>query len=213
DETLFRPQPQPELAGQLGIDPDDFVVGFVGRFVEEKGLLTLMQALGQLKAQGQPWKCLLLGRGPLKADLQKQAVALGISDRIRWVESVPHDDVPRYINLMSALVLPSETTYKFKTMTSVGWKEQFGHVLIEAMACQVPVIGSDSGEIPHVIGDAGLVFPEGNADELANRIRILLESPETRTDFSKRGYDLAMEQYTNRALAQKVLDFYQELVA
>ncbi|MEM6836628.1 MAG: hormogonium polysaccharide biosynthesis glycosyltransferase HpsO [Cyanobacteria bacterium P01_C01_bin.120] len=213
DETLFRPQSQPELAEQLAIDADDFVIGFVGRFVEEKGLLTLMKALGQLQAQNRSWKCLLLGRGPLKADLQRQAAELGISDRMRWVESVPHDDVPRYINLMSTLVLPSETTYKFKTMTAAGWKEQFGHVLIEAMACQVPVIGSDSGEIPHVIGDAGLIFPEGNADELANRIRTLLESPTTYTDLSKRGYDLAMEQYTNRALAQKALDFYKELVA
>ncbi len=213
DETLFRPQPQPELLEKLDIDADDFVVGFVGRFVEEKGLLTLMKSLGQLKDQAKPWKCLLLGRGPLKEELQNQAVELGISDRIRWVESVPHDDVPRYINLMSTLILPSETTYKFKTMTAVGWVEQFGHVLIEAMACQVPVIGSDSGEIPHVIGDAGLVFPEGNADELSDRIRSLMDSPETHTDFSKRGYDLAMEKYTNRALAQQVLDFYQELVA
>ncbi|MEM6717287.1 MAG: glycosyltransferase, partial [Cyanobacteria bacterium P01_C01_bin.147] len=146
-------------------------------------------------------------------DLQQQAEALGLSDRIRWVESVPHDDVPRYINLMSTLILPSETTYKFKTMTAVGWVEQFGHVLIEAMACQVPVIGSDSGEIPHVIGDAGLVFPEGNADALAARIRTLMESPETQTDLSKRGYELAMQRYTNRALAQEILAFYQELVA
>lgn len=213
DETLFRPQPQPRLAEKLGIGADDFVVGFVGRFVEEKGLLTLMQALGQLQEHPRSWKCLLLGRGPLKAELQKQSEALGISDRLRWVESVPHDDVPRYINLMSTLILPSETTYKFKTMTAVGWKEQFGHVLIEAMACQVPVIGSDSGEIPHVIGDAGLVFPEGNADELSDRLRTLMDSPETHTDLSKRGYDLAMEKYTNRALAQQALNFYQELVA
>jgi len=213
DETLFRPQPQPELAAQLGIGAEDFVIGFVGRFVEEKGLLTLMQALGQLKDHPHAWKCLLLGRGPLKDDLQQQAVELGISDRLRWVESVPHDDVPRYINLMSTLILPSETTYKFKTMTAVGWKEQFGHVLIEAMACQIPVIGSDSGEIPHVIGDAGLVFPEGNADELSDRLRTLMDSPDTRTDLSKRGYDLAMEKYTNRALAHQALDFYRELVA
>jgi glycosyltransferase involved in cell wall biosynthesis len=213
DETLFRPQPQPELADQLGMGADDFVIGFVGRFVEEKGLLTLMKALGQLNDHPRSWKCLLLGRGPLKEQLQQQAAQLGVSDRLRWVESVPHDDVPRYINLMSTLILPSETTYKFKTLTSVGWKEQFGHVLIEAMACQVPVIGSDSGEIPYVIGDAGLVFPEGQAEELSDRIRILMESPETYTDLSKRGYDRAMAQYTNRALALQTLDFYKELVA
>jgi glycosyltransferase involved in cell wall biosynthesis len=213
DETLFRPQAQPELAAQLDIDADNFVVGFVGRFVEEKGLRTLMRALGQLKNQPYPWKCLLLGRGPLKEELQRQAGELGIGDRIRWVESVPHDDVPRYINLMSTLILPSETTYKFKTLTSVGWKEQFGHVLIEAMACQVPVIGSDSGEIPHVIGDAGLVFPEGQADKLAECLLKLMASPKTQTDLSKRGYDRAVAHYTNRALAHQTLDFYQELVA
>lgn len=213
DESLFRPQSQSELAASLGIKPDDFVVGFVGRFVEEKGLLTLTKALGQLKDHSQPWKCLLLGRGPLKDELAKQLDALGVGDRVIWVESVPHDDVPRYINLMSTLVLPSETTYKFKTLTSVGWKEQFGHVIIEAMACQVPVIGSDSGEIPFVISETGLVFPEGKADALATQIRKLMESSELQADLSKRGYERAMEQYTNRALARQALDFYRELVA
>jgi glycosyltransferase involved in cell wall biosynthesis len=212
DESLFRPQPQPELMARHGLQPEDFVIGFVGRFVEEKGLLTLVDALGQLPHQPQ-WKCLLLGRGPLKAALEAKVAELGLGDRVIWVESVPHDDVPRYINLMSTLVLPSETTYRFKTMTSVGWKEQFGHVLIEAMACQVPVVGSDSGEIPHVIKDAGLVFPEGQAEELADRLQQLLTQPELRTKLGKRGYQLAMERYTNRALAQQTLDFYRELVA
>ncbi len=213
DESLFKPQPQPELAAQVGIEPEDFVVGFVGRFVEEKGLPTLIKALGQLKDQPQPWKCLFLGRGPLKDTLTSMAVELGIGDRIRWIESVPHDDVPRYINLMSTLVLPSETTYKFKTMTAVGWKEQFGHVIIEAMAAQVPVIGSDSGEIPHVIQDAGLVFPEGQADALADRLRQLLTQPDLALDLGKQGYARTMEHYTNQALARQTLDFYRELVA
>ncbi len=212
DESRFRPQAQPELAAQYGIQPGEVVFGFVGRFVAEKGLLTLANALGQLKDHPLPWKWLLLGRGPLKAELEARVTELGIRDRIIWIESVPHDDVPRYINLMSTLVLPSETTYGFKTLTAVGWKEQFGHVLIEAMACQVPVIGSDSGEIPHVIQDTGLVFPEGQADALADRLRQLLEQPELRTDLGKRGYALAMERYTNRALAQQSLDFYRELV-
>lgn len=212
DETRFRPQSQPELAAQLGIAESDFIVGFVGRFVPEKGLLTLTQALARLKDQPYPWKWLLLGRGPLKDTLTQQAAALGISDRLIWLESVPHDDVPRYINLMDTLVLSSETTYGFKTLTSVGWKEQFGHVLIEAMACRVPVIGSDSGEIPHVIGPAGLVFAEGDSEALSDRLLTLMANPETRNDLAQKGYDRAMDCYTNQALARRQLAFYQEVV-
>lgn len=211
DESLFCPTPQPELAAQLGIQPDDFVVGFVGRFVEEKGLLTLSQALSGLKPN-QSWKWLLVGRGPLQEAIQTEAKAAGIGDRLIWVEGVSHTDVARYINIMDTLVLPSQTTYEFKTLTAVGWKEQFGHVLIEAMACQVPVIGSDSGEIPHVIGEAGLVFPEGNVDALRDRLQQLMQDPDFARDLGKRGYERAMNRYTNRALAQEQLQFYQSIL-
>ncbi len=210
DESIFRPDPQPELAQQHGITPDDFVIGFVGRFVEEKGLLTLFRALGKLQTAHR-WNLLLLGRGPLKEKLQQLAHEFDIEDRILWVKSVPHADVPRYINLMDTLVLPSETTYQFKTLSAAGWKEQFGHVLIEAMACKVPVIGSDSGEIPHVIKTDGLVFPEGNAEAFAQKLSILLESPDQRDDIAERGYRRAMSEYTNTALAKRLLAFYQTL--
>jgi L-malate glycosyltransferase len=210
DESLFRPQSQPELAARLGIQPDEFVVGFVGRFVEEKGLLTLGKALAELADR--PWKWLLLGRGPLKEQLAQQLAADGIAEKVVWVESVPHDEVPHYINLMSTLVLPSETTYKFKTLTSAGWKEQFGHVLIEAMASQVTVIGSDSGEIPYVIGDAGLVFPEGDVGALRTHLQNLMEQPELQINLAKKGYERSLTHYTNQALAKQLLHFYQEIL-
>lgn len=210
DETLFKPESQPELQQKLGISDDEFVVGFVGRFVDEKGLLTLNQALGGLSDS--PWKWLLLGRGELESALLEKATELGIKDRLILVESVPHDEVHRYINLMSCLVLPSETTYKFKTLTAIGWREQFGHVLIEAMACGVPVIGSDSGEIPNVIGDAGLVFPEGNVVELRKCLLELMQNPKLANNLGKKGGDRAMSIYTNKALAKQLLDFYRELV-
>ena len=215
DERLFRPQPQPDLAAQHGIDADDFVIGFVGRFVEEKGLLTLFDALEKVSAlkTARPWKVLLLGRGPLKETLRQKADTLNLSERIVWIESVPHADVPRYINLMDTLILPSETTYQFKTLSAVGWKEQFGHVLIEAMACKVPVIGSDSGEIPHVIKSDGLVFPEGDAAKLAEKISSLIAQPALHQDLAEKGYRRAMSEYTNKALAEKQIEFYETLGA
>lgn len=209
DEQLFRPEPQPELRQALGIEPDDFVVGFVGRFVPEKGILTLVKALSQLPAQ--TWRLLLLGRGALRDEVKRLADRVGIGDRLVWVESVPHDAVPRYINVMNTLVLPSETTMQFKTLTAAGWKEQFGHVLIEAMACKVPVIGSDSGEIPHVIRDTGLVFPEGEVASLRDRLAQLMNTPELAQLLGERGYQRTMEQYTNRAIARQQLAFYEEL--
>jgi len=210
DESRFSPSPQPELAAELGIEPDDFVVGFVGRFVEEKGLLTLAKALARLRDR--PWKWLLLGRGPLQTLLMERAAENGIQDRLIWVESVPHDQVHRYINLMTTLVLPSETTYKFKTLTASGWKEQFGHVLIEAMACEVPVIGSNSGEIPNVIREVGLVFPEGDVTALQNCLASLMEQPDLRSKLGKLGYERAIAHYTNQALAKQLLDFYKQLM-
>ncbi|MBW4527505.1 MAG: hormogonium polysaccharide biosynthesis glycosyltransferase HpsO [Phormidium tanganyikae FI6-MK23] len=209
DDSLFCPQSQPELAAKLGIQLGDFVVGFVGRFVPEKGILTLIKALEKIRDRN--WKLLLLGRGELKAELQEQAEQFGFSDRLIWIESVPHADVYRYINLMNTLVLPSETTYQFKTLTSAGWKEQFGHVLIEAMACQVPVIGSDSGEIPNVIGEVGLVFPEGNVEELSDRLKQLIDDRGFAEELGQRGYQRAIAKYTNRALAKELLEFYRLL--
>lgn len=209
DESLFKPQTQPELANQLGIQESDFVVGFVGRFVEEKGLLTLVEALAGLLDK--PWKLLLLGRGPLQSILLEMATEKGIKERLILVESVPHDRVYQYINLMHTLVLPSQTTYQFKTLTAAGWKEQFGHVLIEAMACKIPVIGSDSGEIPNVIGNAGLVFPEGNVSELRKCLNQLMENSELTEKLAQLGYEKAMNQYTNKALAKQLLDFYKQI--
>jgi L-malate glycosyltransferase len=209
DEKLFVPEQQPDLKAKLGIKDDEFVIGFVGRFVEEKGIITLLSALSQLTAY--KWKLLLLGKGELEPILREKADSDRLSDRIIWVDGVTHEVVPKYINLMNVLVLPSETNYKFKTLTAVGWKEQFGHVLIEAMACKVPVIGSDCGEIPNVIADTGLVFPEGNINELKVCLEKLIFQPELCQKLGDLGYERAMKKYTNYALAKEWLKFFQEV--
>ncbi len=211
DESLFYPTSKDaDLSRKFGIEPTDFVVGYVGRFVEEKGLLALAEALAGLKEL--PWKWLLVGQGNLRSQIAEKSIEWGISDRIIWVESVSHEEVPPYINLMDCLVLPSQTSYKFKTLTTVGWKEQFGHVLIEAMACKIPVIGSDCGEIPQVIGDAGLIFPEGNAEKLRGCLDELMQRQDLVADLGDRGYHRVMNNYTNQALAKQLLEFYQELL-
>lgn len=209
DETLFSPSPQPELKTKLGINSDDFVIGYVGRFVSEKGILTLIKAVSNLTEKR--WKLLLLGRGELQSKIIEEMTQVGLKDRLILIESVPHDQVPAYINLMDTLVLPSETTYEFKTMSAAGWKEQFGHVIIEAMACKVPVIGSNSGEIPNVIGETGLIFPEQDAIALQDCLLKLIEKTDLAQDLAQKGYQRVMQKYTNKALAKELLNFYQEI--
>ncbi|HEX4714136.1 MAG TPA: glycosyltransferase, partial [Ktedonobacteraceae bacterium] len=119
--------------------------------------------------------------------------------------SVPTYEVPRVFEAFDVHVLPSRTF--------PNWKEQFGRTLAEAMACETPVIGSDSGEIPHVIGDAGLVFPEGNAQELAARVRQLLDDPDFYARLAARGRQRVLENYTQERIAQQTFAVYQEMLA
>jgi glycosyltransferase involved in cell wall biosynthesis len=105
-----------------------------------KGLATLLKAFSLL-IQNPACHLLIVGSGDYREEMLSLASQLGIRERMILVDAVPAEDVPRYINCMDVLVLPSITT--------PGWVEFFGRVLVEAMVCQVPVIGSSSGEIPN----------------------------------------------------------------
>ncbi|MBC7239486.1 MAG: glycosyltransferase, partial [Chloroflexi bacterium] len=93
------------------------------------------------------------------------------------------------------------------------WKEQFGRVLIEAMACGVPVVGSDSGEIPHVIGEAGLIFPEGDALLLRRCLERLQQDMAFRQDLARRGRERVLQHYTQAQIAAQTVAFYREVLA
>lgn len=183
-----------------------FVVGYVGRLLQMKGVDTLLKALAHLVNQDttRTYKLLILGQGADKPSFQKTAETLGIAEHIVWIDAVPPEEVAAYINCMDMLVLPSRTTS--------GWVEFFGRVLIEGMACEVPVVGSDSGEIPHVIDSAGLIFPEGNTDALAERIQRIAHDTCLQNDLIARGLD-RVKDFTWETIAEQTYQAYQELLA
>jgi glycosyltransferase involved in cell wall biosynthesis len=178
-----------------------FTLGFLGRLVETKGLLTTVEALTFLPDNCQ---AVFVGDGPMKSALEAEATRLGVSERVFIKAGVPTYEAPRILEAFDVHVLPSRTF--------PNWKEQFGRTIAESMACETPVIGSDSGEIPHVIGDAGLVFPEGNAQELAARVRQLLDSPDLYATLAARGRQRVLDLYTQQQIARQTYEVYLEML-
>lgn len=175
------------------------VIGYLGRLVPAKGLELLMRVLDQLQT---PWRALFVGTGPMEATLRSWAERY--PDQVRICTSVKHNDVPQYINAMDMLVAPSQTM--------PNWREQFGRMIIEAFACGVPVIGSDSGEIPYVIEDAGIVVGEKDEQGWVDALSDLLNSPEKRKELGSRGLERVHALYTWEIVARKHLEFFTELL-
>ncbi len=183
--------------------PSGFVVGFAGRLVPEKGIEILMRACAALPFPG--WTLHLAGNGPGQAYFVTLAQQLDIGDRVRFWGHLPSTHVPDFYRSLDVLVLPS--------LSRPNWIEQFGRVLVEAMACGVPVVGSDSGEIPHVIGDAGLVFPEGDVNALAALLTDLASSPQQRAVLAEKGRARALARFTQAQVAAETARVYREVLA
>jgi glycosyltransferase involved in cell wall biosynthesis len=196
DETLFRPLDKAKCRKDLGVN--GFVVGYIGRLVEEKGLLEMVEALPFCDDSV---NLLFIGGGPMRDVLQARAGAMGTSTRVRFIDAVPLKELPQMMNALDVLALPSRTT--------PTWKEQFGRVIIEAHACEVPVIGSSSGAIAEVIGDGGLIFREGDAQELAGAIESLRQNPQRAREMALAGRAQVLEKYTWHRVAQQMHVIYQ----
>ncbi|MEP7198245.1 MAG: glycosyltransferase [Chloroflexota bacterium] len=199
------------LCPQLGVDAptapapqprhDTFRIGYAGRLVAEKGLLVLFDTLAHLAGN---WELRLIGAGPLRAMLEQLTVTRGMQARAHFIGAVPHAGVAAQMRDLDVLVLPS--------LTTPTWKEQFGHVLIEAMALGVPVVGSDSGAIPEVIGDAGLTVPENDASALRAVLDRLMRDDALRSSLAQRGLERVRAEFTHEQIARKTWDTWQPLL-
>ena len=175
------------------------IVGYIGRVVPEKGVDLLVDALADFDA-----RLLVVGDGISRRALEDRTTGWPVG-KATFTGGVADTAVPDYLACMDALVLPSRTT--------ASWAEQFGHVLIEAMAAGVPVVGSSSGAIPEVIGEAGLVFPEGDAAALRAQLATLFDDPALRKRLIERGRARVERLYTNERIARAQRDIYQQVLA
>ena len=203
-----------EVIPQFGIDPDiyapgdgkreqaGFTIGYVGRLVEEKGVDVLLRAAAHLAGD---WRIEIVGSGPKQHALRRLSDRLGLSDRVAFRPWLASKQLPAVYRGFDALVLPSRSKR--------SWKEQFGRTLVEAMACGVPVVGSTCGEIPHVVGDAGLVFPEGDAGALRAQLTRLMRNADLRRDLIARGRERVLQRYTQKQVAAATATVYRAVLA
>lgn len=194
DPALFALAPIPPAGAP-------FVVGYLGRLVPEKGVVDLVEALPLTPPHV---RLRIIGDGPERAALLQRADDLGVGTRVDLRPLLPSAAVPGALLALSALALPSRTT--------PGWKEQFGRVLVEAMSCGVPVIGSSSGEIPHVVADAGLIVAEGDVLAWGAAITRLAHDARLCADLRVRGRQRALDHYTMAAVARATVDVYRAMV-
>lgn len=198
DPEIFHPAKAKE--GRLNQGP--LRIGYAGGLLPEKGVDDLLHACAQLKAE---WRLHIVGEGTQRAELQALAEQLDIAQQVTIDARLDSHLMPSYYQNLDILVLPSRT--------QTNWKEQFGRVLIEAMACEVTVVGSDSGEIPNVIGDAGLVYPEGDVEALASHLQQLADDAANRKALGEQGRQRVLDQYTMGQIARETVQIYEQILA
>jgi glycosyltransferase involved in cell wall biosynthesis len=188
-----------QVRKKLGLDTAVFWISYFGRLVPEKGVHHLLDALAKLRQGRENIRLLIVGSGPEEAPLRKQANELALGSSVVFLSQIASTDVPEWLQAMDVLCLPS--------LTRKNWKEQFGRVLVEAMAAGTVVVGSSSGEIPRVIGKAGLVTHEGDSDALAGAIEKLADQPTLWRDLQELGRERVLEKFSDAIIAKKTADF------
>jgi glycosyltransferase involved in cell wall biosynthesis len=205
DLELFHPVDQREkyaFRKNLGLPMSGFMVGYCGRLVPEKGLSELRDALQRLHAERSDVHLALLGHGPL-------AQNPGFSQEawITILNSRPHHEIPMFMQALDLFILPSKPVRESDHV----WEEQFGHVLIEAMACGVPAIGSDSGAIAEVVGERQGIFRHGSADSIYDKLIALLQAPEALAALAARQHERVMQFYSHQAVARIYAKFLRSV--
>ena len=177
------------------------MVVFLGRLVPEKGVDLLLEALKLLPELS----AIIAGSGPEAESLRAQASHLGIEARVRFTGEVASMRVPALLAAADVLCLPSRST--------AHGAEQFGRVLVEAMSMGIPLVATECGGMPTVVGDAGLIVPMNDPGVLASALRRLAEDRDLRTEMGRRGRQRVEALFSQRQVVDDTVSFYGDILA
>ncbi len=173
----------------------------MGRLVWEKGIHELLYATKLLLAENKNIKMIIAGSGPFKKKLERFSYILGINSNVDFIGSIPYEKMPELMNSADILCLPSIPTKR--------WQEQFGYVLVEAMACGKPVVSTLSGSIPEIVENrkTGFLVRPADSKALADALQKLIEDDALRRKMGKAGRDLVLRKFN----AVKIAKDYSKL--
>jgi len=209
DTTIFTPERQSKHRPAIGLPRP--VVGYVGDLLPARDVPLLVEAVALCRTAP---SLLVVGDGSSRPELELLPKEHGLDGRFRFTGQVLHTRVPDYLNCMDLLVLPSRAVRnRCFGVFRIANAEQFGRVLVEAMACGKPVVGSSCGEIPNVIGDAGRVYPEGDRDALAAVLEELCADEKLRQRLGRAARARARTCYDWRVIARRFLSAVRGMLA
>ncbi|NMB56391.1 glycosyltransferase family 4 protein [Candidatus Beckwithbacteria bacterium] len=173
----------------------DFTFLFIGRLEDQKGVKELLEAWQKLKQNYQNIKLKIIGKGPLKILVEENGIK---------PEFYPYEQIPQITAQADCLILPSKPTQ--------FWEEYYGMVLLEAMACGVPIISTNSGAIPEILGQTGIIVNHSSSQQLFKAMVKIIENKNLRQELSQKGLERVKEKFDCRKQAQKLKKLYQKIL-
>jgi len=186
------------LHRELGFEKEDFLVGIVAHLADHKGHKYLIQAAGMLKEKAPHIKLIIVGKGPLRMELNAQVKRTDVGDIVFFLGF--REDIPQILASLDLFVLSS-------------YLEGMGTSILDAMASRLPVVATEVGGIPEIVAHekTGLLVPPKNPQALAEAILKLYYNRKLASSYGEEGYKVVHEEYSSRAMAKKIIREYEQI--
>jgi len=194
DTTRFRPS---NRSGKI------INILFVGRLEKYKGIYNLLKAFIKIQKNHKNIHLSIVGKGSEEEKLKKIVKEKKLENKVSF-EIVPYHKIHKVYRNADIFVAPSKDTST--------WKEQFGYVLVEAMACGLPVITTNAGSIPEVVKDAAIIIPQNDTKRITDELEMLLKSKRKREQLGKKARVFAVKYYDSKKIAKEIDNIYREIL-
>jgi glycosyltransferase involved in cell wall biosynthesis len=197
DTKLYKPGlSTTELRNKLGLDEGPIILSN-GRLIEQKGFPVLIKALQLVRKEIKDAQLVIIGRGPLKDALQKEALNLGVDKAVRFVTGIPEQEMPLYYNMADVFALPS-------------YYEPSAVVLYEALGCGLPIVASDAGGNPEIVSrECGFIVSKRDSEAMASRLKELLNDNNRRRAMGSASRNRAVTMFDWDVIARAWVESYQ----